>query len=280
MSAIKSSSGMKQKEIPIFQEEFLQKISTNSSSKGNQEKWYHSEQDIFIKAAFYYEQQYWNDYLVEIIASQLAQQLHLCNVSVIKQKPCIIQKGKEQVNGVFSKNFRKNEKQVYIPLYRLLKLHGKEDSIIGFPGKRFEIIRDSLLEYTKLDVTDYLIVMVILDFLVGNEDRHLNNLGVILENDTFYQAPLFDFGLGMFEHSLAYKNKSLQQAIDLMESKPFCANQLGIINWLKNNYKETVKNILPDVFKITDFIFPSELAKEYFYWACNELEVEIDDTPR
>lgn len=261
----------------IFNERDLDEISVGSSSKGNQEKWYDSNNKYFIKAAFYYENKYWQDDLVEIIASDLAQQMHLGDIKVVKQHHCLIKKQTETVNGVFSEDFRERESQIFVPYHRLLKLHSEEDIVIGFPGKRFDTIVKSIKKYTNLDITNYLIVMILLDFLVGNEDRHLNNFGVISDEDEFKIAPLFDFGLGMFEHSSIYNGKSLNQAIDLMQAKPFSSNPLGIINWLKNNYNDRMYSFLPEAFTITGFQFPSKLAEDYFKWACNELEVAVND---
>lgn len=267
-------------EYKIFNERYLKEISVGSSSKGNQEKWYDTNNKYFIKAAFYYENKYWQDYLVEIIVSKLARQMNLGQIRVVNQHRCLIKKKDNIVNGVFSKDFRDKESQIFIPFNRLLKLHADEGIIFGFPGKRFDTIVQAIKKYTKLNITDYLIVMILLDFLVGNEDRHLNNFGVISDGDEFKVAPLFDFGLGMFEHNSIYYGRSLTEAVDLMQAKPFCANPVGIINWLKNNYRDKIYSFLPESFTIAGFQFPSKLAEEYFRWACNELGVLVNDQIR
>ena len=266
-----------QSDVSVFDETVLEELQIGSSSKGNQKKWYDNSNKLFIKSAFYYEDKYWRDYLVEVIASTLASQMKLKQVRVIQQNLCKIKSKNETLNGVFSKDFRETDSQNFIPYYRLLRLHGMEDIVIGFPGKRFQIVVDSLYGLTGLDTTDYLIVMILLDFLVGNEDRHLNNFGVISDKGKFILAPLFDFGLGMFEHSNVYIGRTLQQAIDLMQMKPFCANPIGIINWLKNNFSEKMYSFLPESFDVAGVVFPSPLAKEYFMWACSELEVGVCD---
>lgn len=271
------SKGQKLYDVEIFDEKSLQELSVGTSSKGNQEKWYDSDRQLFIKGAFYYEDTYWKDYQVECLASALAQQMPLGEIRVVAQQHCLIQKRNKTINGVFSKDFRANPSQIFIPYNRLLKLHDKEDIVIGFPGKRFDIIVKSMQEFTGLDITEYLIVMIILDFLVGNEDRHLNNFGVILDGNDYKLAPLFDFGLGLFEHDNIYKNKTLEQAIDLMQAKPFCANPVGIINWLKKNHTSKLYSFLPKAFNVKGIRFPSQLAKDYLMWACNELGVILYD---
>ena len=59
--------------------------------------------------------------------------------------------------------------------------------------------------FCNVNYTDYLIVMAIIDFLIGNEDRHLNNFGVLTDDSTYRLLPLFDFGLGLFEHDRRYE---------------------------------------------------------------------------
>ena len=47
------------------------------------------------------------------------------------------------------------------------------------------------------------------------------NFGVLYDGIGYEIAPLFDFGLGLFEHDVFYKELPLEQCIQKMTKKPF-----------------------------------------------------------
>ncbi|MCM1180365.1 MAG: hypothetical protein NC347_08930 [Clostridium sp.] len=52
-------------------------LDLQSSSKGAQRKWLSGDKKFLIKEQFYYQLRYWNDDLVEVIASSIGKQLHI-----------------------------------------------------------------------------------------------------------------------------------------------------------------------------------------------------------
>ena len=116
--------------------------------------------------------------------------------------------------------------------------------------------------------------MSILDFLVGNEDRHLNNFGVLFNGKDYKLAPLFDFGLGLFEHDRRYESEPFRECLQLMESKPFHRNNEEVINFIRANYG--VDKYLPKKFDLRKCEFPSLKAESYLLNRCKILNVELE----
>lgn len=50
----------------------------------------------------------------------------------------------------------------------------------------------------------YLTLLFEADMLFGNEDRHLNNIAVLLRGEDFGYCPLFDFGAGLLSNTRDY----------------------------------------------------------------------------
>lgn len=206
LGGVKLSEGCR-----VFHQCDLLALQLTSTSKGNQNKWYFAKEKLYIKEQFFYQGKYWKDYLVEIIASELSKQMFLHGTKVVQQNECIIQ-GEQNIHAVYSSNFCDFGERD-ISLGRLDR--GLEDEILDTKniGERWELILEAFEKKTGVDYENYLIVMTILDYLVGNEDRHLNNICVIEKDGIYKEAPLFDFGLGLFEHDRKYEGESFRKCL-------------------------------------------------------------------
>ena len=123
-----------------------------------------------------------------------------------------------------------------------------------------------------IDITDYLIVMIVFDYLLGNEDRHYNNFGVTRVDGEYRVAPLFDFGLGLFEHDNVYNGHTLQEATSIMDGKPFHKDMSRPLAMLFNiGFKDKLCRICEGIKIPTRELFPNELGYEYFVGAITEL---------
>ena len=119
-------------------------------------------------------------------------------------------------------------------------------------------------------------VMIVFDFLLGNEDRHYNNFGVLFREGEFKVAPLFDFGLGLFEHDKKYSNLDLDNAILKMDGKPFNKSLLQPVEMLiHSGYADYVKQIIFGINIPERSLFPSELGMEYFEYALRTIREMI-----
>lgn len=75
---------------------------------------------------------------------------------------------------------------------------------------------------TGLDVTDYLKKIFMLDMIVLNEDRHVNNLAVIFDGTEFRPAPIFDNGVSLLTANLSVNwHFSMEENVKRVIARPF-----------------------------------------------------------
>lgn len=94
------------------------------------------------------------------------------------------------------------------------------DALSRMNGKRY--IKDYWSELLKLDndLQKEVFLMLHIDAIVGNQDRHLNNWDLIRYSDSIKMAPLFDFGASL----LSWENKlysDYSRGISPDKAKPF-----------------------------------------------------------
>jgi hypothetical protein len=104
-------------------------------------------------------------------------------------------------SGCRSRNFLEPDEEL-ITLYRLYyNEFGKDLSKVISQMETMEERIRYVLAFVKdscaLDLTDYFKKVFTLDLLVLNEDRHLNNLAVILKENHFEVAPIYDNGVSL-----------------------------------------------------------------------------------
>ena len=182
-----------------------QKIA-ETSSKGNQEKWFDDKTNRWYKLdLFGYEA------LAETIISTLLQKSNIqqTGFNIVSYQMEKIEVRKSLRTGCSSKNFLQNEEEI-ITLAHLLK------NIIGsdyltkiekqkkLQGKIDYIVKQTE-DYTGLDrFGEYLTLLFEVDMLFLNDDRHLNNIAIIRNEDKFDYCPLFDFGAGLLSNIREY----------------------------------------------------------------------------
>lgn len=246
-------------------------ISIHTSSKGNQKKWKTLDGRLYIKEPFYYMGIEWKDYMVERVASQYAALCTLPSyITVVKQGLCRID-GKL---ASYSEAFDDGD-SYFVSFLRV----SPEFEHTGFPKRASYLERFKILVeyYTKIVgeyAAGYLPVMTLLDVIVGNEDRHLNNFGYLMTTGGLVPAPLFDFGLGLFEHDPMYNELYFPKAIKKVRLKPVGWNVDQAIDCLKECYPDCL-NILPKRVTLSDFQFPSTKAVMYFRYVNERLGVGI-----
>lgn len=103
------------------------------------------------------------------------------------------------------------------------------NTIFGIPGiaKREQYVIDFINDVLDFDVTRYLANILILDALTLNNDRHFNNLGVIVNENTneVREAPIFDNGDSLFSSYAKFpKNNSIEENLRSSVAMPFSAD--------------------------------------------------------
>lgn len=116
-----------------------------------------------------------------------------------------------------------------------LKFYEYVENILGYTDHSYweDIVKGSFLEH---DISE----MLLLDALIGNEDRHLGNFDIVQNNITgkFYLSPIYDCGAGLLawvpEENVV--SESYQYQHD--KSKPF-----------RSKHKTQLKLIAPDLIR-------------------------------
>ncbi len=239
-----------------------------STSKGNQGKYYDLENKLYIKEQFDYQGVLWHDYKVEHLSSILGDTLNTC-ISIAQQDIVTLSNGKY---GCVSKDFAVGMRYVPIAKFKEYK------ELAKIRGKSFRVFSGILNIMTKCgilesDAREYLYVMIVLDYLLGNEDRHYNNIGMLYSEELgkFSICPLFDFGIGLLEHDIKYRGRSLQQCLLMMDGKPFDEDLFKPVQMIINIDSGRVKNICRGIIIPDRELFPNDLSYDYFNYAYKNL---------
>lgn len=193
-------------------------IMTSGSSKGTQVKYFDGEY-------WYKENRNGYEGLAESLATKLLQCSNHSNYAVYEQ--CQVN-GKE---GCRSKNFLKEDEH----LISFERLHMMQTGIhfvdaIGTystPAERIEYTIDFMEECIRFDVSNYLGNILLFDAVIANQDRHFNNLGVIMNQKTgeVSECPIFDNGDSFLSDFGKFPvMNSVEDNLSRCISQPFSAN--------------------------------------------------------
>ena len=198
-----------------------QRVLSEHNSKGNQLKWKFNNK--WYKADYLgYES------LSEYICSNLLEYTNVDDfIHYDLQK---IQYKSHIFNGCVSENFLTDEYNI-ITLDKLFQAYYNLDitmKCVEFYKieDRIKFVVNKVIEATRLDnFGEYLTLLLEMDALFLNEDRHFNNIAVLQNKETglFEYCPIFDNGASLLsDTSLDYPiEKSLNECFEEIESKPF-----------------------------------------------------------
>jgi len=189
-----------------------------TTSKGNQAKYFDSDNN-FIKIDYLgYEG------LSEIICSRL---LNISSCSFFVHYDEFVYNDK---HGCISKNFLLPNQKI-ITLYRLFQSYQidieKELQSLNITDKII-YVADKVEQITGItDFLKWFVSLLKFDFLVLNEDRHLNNVGVLYDKKLgkFSMMPVFDNGAALLSDLYDYPlHLPLKDNVKKVHSKPFSTN--------------------------------------------------------
>ena len=172
-----------------------------TSSKGNQEKW-------LDNGKWYKLDQFGYEALAETFTSML---LEYSNIE--KDTPfCFTRYNMERLlvhgrerTGCSSDNFLRAGESI-VTISHLFKQHlggSLVDVLERLPSdkRRMMYIAEATADITGLQgFPQYLTLLFEIDALVLNDDRHLNNIAVIVQNGQFDYCPIFDQGAGLLSN--------------------------------------------------------------------------------
>ena len=196
-----------------------------TSSKGNQEKWYDQVSDLWYKL-----DQFGYEALAETVISTLLEQSNIQTDTLFTFVRYHMERlrvhGRERT-GCSSKNFLQPD-QALITINRLLSSYlGKplREKLVHLPSdkKRIAYLAEATAELTGLELfPQYLTLLFEVDALFCNDDRHLNNIAVIEQNGKFDYCPIFDNGAGLLSNTQLSQMDILPPAlISALQARPF-----------------------------------------------------------
>lgn len=175
-----------------------------TSSKGNQEKWYDKDTNKWYKL-----DQFGYEALAETLISTLLEKSNIKNDTSFSfakyemEKPKV--HGRERT-GCSSNNFLKEGESI-ITLSHLFSrsLGGSLKTTLeklSSDKKRIRYIAEETAKLTGLkDFPQYLTLLFEIDALFLNDDRHLNNIAVIEKSGKYSYCPIFDNGAALLSNT-------------------------------------------------------------------------------
>lgn len=195
------------------------------SSKGNQEKWYDQASNCWYKL-----DQFGYEALVETVVSTLLEQSGIetdTPFTFVRYQMERLQVHGRERTGCSSPNFLRPG-QSLITVNRLLSSHlGKplREKLTRLPSdkKRVAYLAEATADITGLELfPQYLTLLLEIDSLFCNDDRHLNNIAVIELDGQYDYCPIFDNGAGLLSNTqLSPMDISPPALISALRARPF-----------------------------------------------------------
>ena len=228
-----------------------------TSSKGNQEKWYDQAADCWYKL-----DQFGYEALAETVVSVLLEQSNLetdTPFTFVRYHMERLQVHGRERTGCSSRNFLQPG-QALITVNRLLSSHlGKplreKLARLSSDKKRIAYQAEMTAEMTGLELfPQYLTLLFEVDALFCNDDRHLNNIAVIEKNGKYDYCPIFDNGAGLLSNTqLSQMDISPPALISALRARPFNTTFTRQMNTARSLYgtQLTIPKLAPnDVQKV------------------------------
>lgn len=143
--------------------------------------------------------------------------------------------------GCRSRNFLGEDEEL-ITFYRLYyNIFGKDLSQVinrmDTMEERIEYVIAFIRQSCGLDVRNYLCKVMTVDMLVLNEDRHLNNLAVIMRDNTFIPAPIFDNGVSLLTANQSVNwHFSIEENVQSVVARPFSGSHEKMVEYLGKGF--------------------------------------------
>lgn len=228
-----------------------------TSSKGNQEKWYDQAADCWYKL-----DQFGYEALAETVVSVLLEQSNLetdTPFTFVRYHMERLQVHGRERTGCSSRNFLQPG-QALITVNRLLSSHlGKplreKLARLSSDKKRIAYLAEMTAEMTGLELfPQYLTLLFEVDAQFCNDDRHLNNIAVIEKNGKYDYCPIFDNGAGLLSNTqLSQMDISPPALISALRARPFNTTFTRQMNTARSLYgtQLTIPKLAPnDVQKV------------------------------
>lgn len=249
----------------------FQEVLNESSSKGNQQKFY--KDGIWVKVD--------NINCYEGLAEEFTSFIESCiyDFLYVEYKSDRVIYNDDEYLGCYSRNMYNRLDTSFVSCRKLFKTNGVAINIFtqhDDTAVNINNVISKIEELTGINTLDYFRRLLMLDCLIINEDRHYMNLGVCqnIKTGQFYPALCFDNGSSLFCTNWTYrKRKTFDENIESAKSvaRPFSkffdkqldallrlgCKPLAIdksrLDWVLNNYhnnlysdelNQRIKNVL------------------------------------
>lgn len=231
--------------IPRFP--FTQKdiLYSRTDTDGYQLKAISRDRRFFVKSQAIISGINMNDWAVELVASDLCEQL---GIPCVKQMECEFVYGGRIYKGVYSANFELDG-YTFVSFESLLERIGtssNEQEFIKLDAiGKMKWCAEKLSQAGNIGYEEafkYMLDLAVIDCLTGNIDRHTRNFGLFYNcNAGRYEIPLvFDNGMGLFEND-GYRDKylSFDDAMRHVYVAPYGEDPFELLDMLKKEYDLT-----------------------------------------
>ena len=249
----------------------------SSTSKGNQEKWVvtYAGSRLYVKA-----DRHGYESIAEVVAGLFLECVE--DADFVRYFLCTVDTGNSKQYGCYSHDMLAEGESLF-SVYNLLKKKYRDiDSLlIGLKGKSlYDFVVKEVKNLTGVDIRSYLRFLLLVDAVLLNEDRHLENIALIHSSDgSFRVSPIFDNGLSLLADAKLYRmTVDYTKLIHTVNAKPFdkdFINQLSYCqgdNILKVRYKALI-----DKLNAFDLGYKSEGRIKSFYRAGDVLMYRLKE---
>lgn len=233
-----------------------------TSSKGNQEKWYDQASNRWYKL-----DQFGYEALAETVVSFFLEQSNIetsTPFTFVRYRMERLQVHGRERTGCSSENFLRPG-QSLITVNRLLTSHlGKplREKLARLPSdkRRIAYLAEATADVTGLErFPQYLTLLFEIDALFCNDDRHLNNIAVLEQNSRYDYCPIFDNGAGLLSNTqLSPMDIAPPALLSALRARPFNTTftrqmntarslygpQLAIPKMTENQVREVLRPLL------------------------------------
>ncbi|WP_308588779.1 hypothetical protein [uncultured Oscillibacter sp.] len=196
-----------------------------TSSKGNQEKWFDSTTGNWYKL-----DQFGYEALAETLISLLLEQSNIetdTPFSFVRYRMERLRVHGRERTGCVSQNFL-TPGQSLITVNRLLSNYlgmPLKQKLVQLPSakRRIAYLAEATAEYTGLlNFPRYLTLLFEVDALFCNDDRHLNNIAVVEQGGKYFYCPIFDNGAGLLSNTqLSQMDIAPKALLTALRARPF-----------------------------------------------------------
>ncbi|MDE6627466.1 MAG: hypothetical protein K2K56_14010 [Lachnospiraceae bacterium] len=179
-----------------------------------------------------------NEGMVEYLVSKLLTFSDMAMDDYVLYEPGYI----NDIPGCRSKNFLREGEEL-VTVYRLYYNEFGKDLSQVLAGlekmeDRIEYVLRFVNQSCNLDMRDYLKKVIMLDMIVLNEDRHLNNLAVIFKEEHFVCAPIFDNGVSLLTANQSVNWKfSIEENVKRVIARPFSGSHEKMYQYLGKGFQ-------------------------------------------